>query len=252
MKSFHNPANRFAFVIPVYNHEEMVASVVEKACAFGFPVIVVNDGSTDHTLKILQSIQGITILNHETNLGKGAALKTGFREAEKRADWAITIDADGQHNPQETSLLLSSLEGKTRPIVIGMRNNMDGKDVPWTSRFGRMFSNFWVFASGGSFLKDTQSGFRIYPLPEVSRLKTGGDRYQYEVEILAKAGWAGIPVVEVPVSVSYCPGTKRVTHFKPFLDFMRNSKIFTILITQRILIPRPIRRRMITKSHSTP
>ncbi len=223
----------------------MVAKVVEQALEEGYPVIIVNDGSTDRSMEHLKNVEGLTILHHETNLGKGAALKTGFKEAVKIADWAITIDADGQHDPRETARLISATREQDRPIVVGLRSNMDGKDVPWTSRFGRMFSNFWVYASGGAWLRDTQSGFRTYPLPEINRIKTRGNRYQYEVEILAKAGWAGIPVVETPISVYYHPGDKRISHFKPFLDFMRNSIIFTILIAQRILIPSSVRRKII-------
>ncbi len=252
MSPRNHTENRFAFVIPVYNHEEMITKVVELASAQGFPAIVVNDGSTDLTPEKLKSLDNITILHHESNRGKGAALKTGFKEAAKIADWAITIDADGQHNPEEASNLISAASEEKRPIVIGVRANMDGKNVPWTSRFGRHFSNFWVFVSGGPLLKDTQSGFRIYPLPEAARLKTSGNRYQYEVEVLAKARWAGIPVVEVPISVSYTPGSKRISHFKPFIDFMRNTLVFTLLITQRILLPLQIRRKIIINSRTLP
>jgi hypothetical protein len=111
---------------------------------------------------------------------------------------------------------------------------MVGRDVPWTSRFGRKFSNFWVRCAGGPALSDTQSGMRIYPLPEAARLEVRARRFQFEVEILVKAGWAGIPVVEAPVGVSYRPGMERISHFRPFVDFCRNSAAFSRLICQRI------------------
>ena len=245
MKTPDQTGDRFAFVIPVFNHEEMVTKVIEAALRHGFPIFVVNDGSTDTTPLKLADLNRITVLNHESNQGKGAALKTGFLEAAKVADWAITIDADGQHNPEDTVKLTSALNKGRKGIVIGIREGMEGENVPWTSRFGRHFSNFWVYISGGPLLKDTQSGFRIYPLPEILKLKTAGNRYQYEVEVLVKANWAGIDITEIPVSVSYSPGTKRISHFKPFLDFMRNTLMFSFLICQRILVPLPFRRRMI-------
>ena len=117
------------------------------------------------------------------------------------------------------------------------------QDVPWTSRFGRGFSNFWVRCSGGPRLSDTQSGFRVYPLAEVLALRTRGRRYQYEVEVLALCHWHGIEVREVPVRVNYQQGG-RVSHFRPFVDFWRNAWTFTRLITLRLLLPRRRRLRL--------
>ena len=177
------------------------------------------------------------------NKGKGAAILTGFAEASKIADWAITIDADGQHNPEDALKMIQSIPENKRPIVVGKREGMVGKDVPWTSRFGRKFSNFWVLLSGGPGMIDSQSGFRIYPLPEAMGLNVIAKRFQFEVEILVKARWKKIPVLEAPVSVNYAPGTERISHFHPFIDFLRNVNTFARLIVQRILIPPDIRKR---------
>lgn len=242
--------NRFAVIIPVFNHQEMILSVIRKAMLLKYPVFVVDDGSTDSTFEKIKNIKGISILRHTENLGKGAAIITGIKHVEKTADWIITIDADGQHNPQDALKLISSIPGNLsdpyvkRPVVIGMREKMLGKDVPWTSRFGRKFSNFWVHLSGGPAVKDSQSGFRIYPVPEILKLQIKARRYQFEVESLVKAGWKGLPVIEAPVSVSYSPGSKRISHFRPFIDFLRNSSTFTRLIAMRIIIPRFLRSRL--------
>jgi hypothetical protein len=106
--------------------------------------------------------------------------------------------------------------------------------VPWTSRFGRGFSNFWVRCAGGPRLADTQSGFRLYPLPETLQLDVRARRYQFEVEVLVKARWQGLAFCETPVGVTYQPKGGRVSHFRPFVDFCRNSATFSRLITQRI------------------
>ena len=241
---------RFAVIIPVYNHEQRVADVARSTLKLGFPVFVVDDGSTDSTYDKIRNMAGVTVIRHDRNRGKGAAIKTGFAAAAKIADWAITIDADGQHDPDNALTLIhaipdDALKADPRPIVIGMRENMTGDDVPWTSSFGRKFSNFWVRASGGPAVKDSQSGFRIYPLPQCMNLKVKANRFQFEVEILAKAEWNRFPVIEAPISVSYTPGnTPRVSHFRPFVDFWRNAGTFIPLMLQRFLIPIYIRRKM--------
>jgi hypothetical protein len=150
------------------------------------------------------------------------------------AGWAITIDADGQHYPEDAKKLIKAIPENTRTIVVGAREGMVGKHVPWTSSFGRKFSNFWVRTSGGPIISDSQSGFRIYPLPEALHLKTKARRFQFEVEILVHANRGGIPVIEAPVRVNYNPNGKRISHFRPFVDFLRNSSTFTRLIFTRI------------------
>ncbi len=240
---------RFAVIIPVYNHEDRAGDVIVAARALGYPVYVVDDGSTDSTYEKIRDIPGVSILRHEYNRGKGAALKTGFAAAGTVADWAITMDADGQHDPANAAELVETLrriraKGSARPIIIGMRLGMAAGDVPWTSRYGREFSNFWVRACGGPRVRDSQSGFRIYPLPEILRLEVKAERFQFEVEALVKANWRGMPVLEAPVSVTYTPGTDRISHFRPFVDFWRNSGTFMRLLFQRIFFPRLIRKKL--------
>jgi glycosyltransferase involved in cell wall biosynthesis len=226
--------NRFAFVIPVYNHAATVAKVVKDTKALGFPVFVVDDGSTDNSYDQIKEIAGIKILRHERNLGKGAAIITGFAAAATVADWAITIDADGQHYADDAKKLIKAIPKKTRPIIVGARANMVGEHVPWTSKFGRKFSNFWVRTSGGPAISDSQSGFRIYPLPEALNWGTKARRFQFEVEILVQAKRKGLLVIEAPVRVNYNPNGERISHFRPFVDFLRNSSTFTRLIFRRI------------------
>jgi len=229
---------RLAVVIPVYNHAATVMEVIRQAMDLRYPVFVVDDGSTDDTPQRLKKIQGINIITHKENGGKGAALLSGFAAAAKVADGAITIDADGQHYPQDALTLIGALADGGRPIVVGKRMYAAGEDVPWTSRFGRKFSNFWVWVSGGPALSDSQSGMRIYPLPEAINLGVKARRFQFEVEILVKAKRKGIPVMEAPVRVNYSPAGERISHFRPFVDFMRNSSTFSRLIFARIFCRR--------------
>ncbi|MHB8910645.1 MAG: glycosyltransferase family 2 protein [Syntrophales bacterium] len=234
-RSMPDDIGRFAILIPVYNHAEGIGPVIERARGVGLPIWVVDDGSTDGTADRLMAVAGITAIRHEENRGKGAALLTGFAALAGKADWAVTLDADGQHDPGDCTGLIRAIPAGVRPIVIGRREGMAGGDVPWTSRFGRSFSNFWVRCAGGPTLTDTQSGMRIYPLPEAAGLGVRARRFQFEVEILVRARWAGIPVIEAPVGVSYTPGMKRVSHFRPFVDFCRNTATFSRLIFLRFM-----------------
>ncbi len=201
----------------------------------GLPIFVVDDGSTDRTSAILEQFKRISVLRHEQNQGKGAALLTGFTAAARSCDWAVTLDADGQHHPADADKLIGAIPEDMRPVIIGARQGMETKTVPWTSRFGRAFSNFWVWVSGGPRVSDSQSGFRLYPLPETLDLPVAARRFQYEVEVLVRAVQRNIPVLETPVRVVYQPKGERISHFRPFIDFCRNSATFARLITGRIV-----------------
>lgn len=235
-KTTNVDAGGFAVVIPVYNHEKSIREVCEHAIGLNLPVFIVDDGSSDATYARIKDLKNVCILRHPVNKGKGAALITGFTAAARTAGWAITFDADGQHAPEDALGMIQAIPHGKRPIMVGMRMGMTGEGVPWTSRFGRKFSNFWVRISGGPRVSDSQSGFRIYPLPESLALKTTARRFQFEVEILVKAAWKGIPVIEVPVRVNYPPGGERISHFRPFIDFIRNTNTFARLIVQRLFL----------------
>ena len=230
--------SRTAFVVPVYNHALAIRGVIEDLKKFGRPVIAVDDGSTDETVDVLRDIQGITLITHEQNRGKGAALKTGLAEAAKVADWAVTLDADGQHDPNDVPALFACVTPGTRPLVIGRRKGMDREEVPWTSKWGRRFSNFWVYAAGGIWPQDSQSGFRLYPLPETLILGAKADRFEFEMEIIVLAAWSRIPIRYALINVEYLPPGGRVSHFLPGKDFWRNTKTVTRLVFKRIFLPR--------------
>lgn len=226
---------RVALIIPVYNHGASLPEVIRQAQSLHLPMYVVDDGSTDGTAELLAALEGIIVLRHPVNRGKGAALLTGFAAAAATSDWALTIDADGQHCPADAvELLETARKQQKRVIVIGNRQGMHQEHVPWTSRFGRGFSNFWVWAAGGPYLADSQSGFRLYPLPEALHFAVKAQRYQFEVEVLVRARRQGIESIEVPVSVVYQPKGVRVSHFRPWVDFCRNSATFSQLIWARI------------------
>ena len=234
--------SRTAVVIPVYNHARTIAEVIGETLKLGMPIFVVDDGSTDDTYNRIRDMEGITIIRHPKNLGKGAALLTGFAAAAVKADWAVSLDADGQHHPEDAWRLLQAIPTGERPIVVGKREGMEHHHVPWSSRFGRKFSNFWVWASGGPTIEDSQSGFRLYPLPEAMCLRAKARRFQFEVEILVRANWRAMPIIEAPIRVTYQPRAERISHYRGFVDFVRNSCTFSRLIFTGIC-KRPFMRR---------
>jgi glycosyltransferase involved in cell wall biosynthesis len=228
--------DRIAVVIPVYNHEGKVTQVVREALKLHLPLFVIDDGSTDSTYDRIKDISPVTVIRHGTNRGKGAAILTGFAAAAPLADWVITMDADGQHHPEDVWNLIVAVPPGQRPIVVGHREGMNHRHVPWKSRFGRAFSNFWVRTSGGPDIRDTQSGFRLYPLPEAMHLGVRARRFQFEVEILVRAKWHSIPVLETPVRVTYEADDERVSHYRGFVDFCRNTATFSRLIFNRLCV----------------
>jgi glycosyltransferase involved in cell wall biosynthesis len=255
---FSDAGAAFAFVIPVYNHARNIEQVVQAALQSGAPVVVVDDGSTDETRDKVARLSGVTVVRHSENRGKGAAILTGLATAAAapiQAHFVVTVDGDGQHTPDDARHLLAGLWGQdpgdsagTRRLqtcfVLGNRSGMDQAHVPWTSRAGRRFSGFWIWASGGPVLADSQSGLRVYPVVETLALPTRARRFEFEVEVLVHARRAGIPVREVPVTVAYDPPGGRVSHFRPWRDFGRNSAVFTRLIVGRVLASLSRRRRL--------
>ena len=224
-----------AIIIPVYNHGPRIVDVLRQTSRLDLPIFVIDDGSTDSTAANIEKLNSINHLRHPVNLGKGAAIITGLTAArEQNYDYAVTIDGDGQHDPKDIELLLRAIGNDERVIIIGCRQGMEEEqNVPWTSRFGRKFSNFWVWAAGGPRVKDSQSGFRLYPIQETVQLEVKAQRYQFEVEVLVKASQQGIEIREVPVGVIYQPKGVRISHFRPWLDFHRNSATFCRLIFSR-------------------
>ena len=204
--------------------------------------MVVNDGSTDATAKILAEFRNeIQVIAHEKNKGKGMALRNGFKAAfEKGFSSAITIDSDGQHFPEDIPVFIEAMKDNPGAVLMGSRN-MQQESVPKKSSFGNRFSNFWFRLETGIDLPDTQTGFRLYPLQEVNQLRLFTRKFELEIEVLVKLAWRDVPIMPVPVRVKYDP-TERVTHFRPFRDFTRISILNTWLVTLTLLyyLPRRI------------
>ncbi len=228
----------FCVIIPTYNNEKTLAKVLDKTLEFTSNIIVINDGSTDSTSEILSDYQPITILNQSKNRGKGMALRLGFKEALKQGfDYVVTIDSDGQHFPEDIPVFLNKIEKNGEALLIGDRN-MEQEGIPGKSSFGNRISSFWYWFETGIRLKDTQSGFRLYPIKRMKNFKYFTRKFEFEIEVIVKAAWAGIPVKNVPIRVLY-DESERVSHFRPFKDFTRISLLNTWLVLVTLFYIKP-------------
>jgi predicted LPLAT superfamily acyltransferase len=228
-------------VIPVHNNAGTVRNVALECRDIVPDVLVVDDGSRDADVSALMSGTGIRVLRHDVNRGKGGAILTAAREIERLGGTTmITIDGDGQHHPRDLHAFLAAIREDQDCIVIGERD-MTGKNVPGSSRFGRAFSDFWVRLETGVDVRDTQSGFRAYPVRHILQLGCVGRRYDFEVEILTRAAWAGLPIRNVPIGVFYPPAAERVSSFRPFMDNLWLTHRHALLVMRRAL-PLPHRR----------
>ena len=183
----------------------------------------------------------LAVVRHVVNQGKGVALKTGFQEALRLGySYAVTLDADGQHHPEDVPVLLAQKGEKT--LVVGSRS-IRGKDG--RSSFANKFSNFWFTLYTWIKLPDTQTGYRLYPLKNLPSLRLLSARYEAELTLLVFSAWKGLKLVPVPVQVEY--PEDRVTHFRPGKDFTRISILNTLLLFVALFYgyPRTLLRKLL-------
>ncbi|MCD4747061.1 MAG: DUF2062 domain-containing protein [Bacteroidales bacterium] len=226
-------------IIPTYNNCKTIDNVITGVLKFTCNIIIVNDGSTDETEGILKKYKNLHIISYSDNKGKGFALRKGFRSArEKGYEYAITIDSDGQHSPDNIPSFIDKLEKEPEAIIIGARN-MKQENIPGKSSFGHKFSNFWFRFETGIKLPDTQSGFRLYPLKLIENIKFFTKKFEFEIEVIVRAAWKGIKVTSIPINIFYASKEKRVSHFRPIRDFIRVSILNSILVFIAILFIKP-------------
>lgn len=233
-------------LVPTYNNHKTLKKVLDGILEYTTNIIVVNDGSTDTTADILGDYPQLQRIDLPQNNGKGKALKTGFERALSLGyEFAITIDSDGQHFPEDIPVFLEALQKETdrNVLFIGARN-MEQADVPGSSSFGNKFSNFWFWFETGIRLQDTQSGYRLYPLKALEKLKLYTPKFEFEIEVIVKAAWSGTMVKNIPIQVSY-EDDERVSHFRKVPDFARISVLNTwfVFVALFWIKPRDLYRR---------
>ena len=236
---------RACVIVPTYNNERTIVDVLRRIRAYTRNIIVVNDGSTPATMQALsaafEASEMPETVDYSPNRGKGYALMQGFRRAlELGYRYAVTIDSDGQHFPEDIPSVMDCHLANKDALVVGSRN-LTADNMPSKNTFANKFSNFWFHLQTGIRLEDTQSGYRIYPLEQINLKWPITPRYEAELELLVFCAWRGVPVTSVPVRVYYPPEGERVSHFRPFWDFFRISVLNSILTFGALLYYLPVK-----------
>jgi len=233
-------------IIPTYNNERTISSVIRNVLEYCEDLYVVNDGSTDNTLDEINKFHNkVKLISYRKNKGKGYALIKGFKEAwDNGFKYAITIDADGQHYAYDLPVFVEKLEKEQDVVIIGARQ-VNKNERSKGSNFANKFSNFWFNVETGISLDDTQSGYRLYPLKPIAVMKFYSTKYEFEIEAIVRLSWKGYNIENVPVHVFYPSKEDSASHFRPFTDFARISILNTVLVNLAFLffLPRNIVRK---------
>jgi predicted LPLAT superfamily acyltransferase len=217
-------------VVPCYNHGAAVGGVVARLRALALPVIVVDDGSEAATARILDELQGIHLVRLERNSGKGAAVTRGLREAARLGyTHALQVDADGQHELGDVPRFLE--RGRAAPDAVICGEPIYDQSAPKSRLYGRLITRFWVWVeTRGRARGDAMCGFRLYPVAATVALldrRRVASGMSFDIEILVRLVWDGVPVQSVPTRVVYPAGG--VSHFRMLRDNLRISGTHTRL-----------------------
>ena len=218
-------AKELIIVIPAYEPDHLLPELIDKLNEYfhGHKMIVVNDGSLnkEELFKEVEEKENVILLNHEVNMGKGAALKTAFTYIRELKDSYIivTADSDGQHKPEDIYRVYNFYKKYNKGLVLGSRK-FDG-DIPKRSAFGNNCARFLLQLCNGIRLNDTQTGLRAFGsdlIPFLLQIK--GNRYEYEMDMLSLAKQRSIPIHEIAIETIYINNNSG-SHFRPVRDFSR-------------------------------
>jgi len=205
-------------MIPAYNEEKHLGQVIQVANFF-LPVIVVDDGSVDNTEQISREA-GAIVFKQIPNQGKGAALQRGFRECLALGfDFVITLDADGQHNPNEITNFIDSYFTEKKDLIIGYR---DFSKMPFVRRLANTIGG-WLFTWAIQIpIKDNQSGCRLISKDLITKILDSKELgFEYEVEMIVRCIKSGLKIDWVPIQTIYADETSHIRPFHHFINFIR-------------------------------
>lgn len=201
-------------VIPAHNEENTLGGILERVLKYTDQVVVVDDASDDRTREILDRFPGILIIRLDKNRGKGYALKQGFAAAENWGyQYAITLDATGRHDPDDLPKFLDVLDHEHGMLVIGTDRPVKKKPS------GNVAYRFWFWLQTGVKIRDTRSGYRLYPLERIAPIKSWANRFQFEKEVLIRCAWHDVPFRTIRVSGIAPQKTRIRSYSRLIFDF---------------------------------
>jgi len=226
-------------VVPTYDNPQTVERVIDEVCRHVPTVIVVDDGSHEPARSVLDRVgakPGVVLVRHTANQGKGAAMKSGLAEANRREfTHALQVDADGQHELSDIPRFLASAREAPKALVLGTPQ-FDESRAPMRG-FGHWFTSLWTkIETASTAIDDPQCGFRVYPVPAACAAKVRGNRMDYDLEVAVRMRWAGAPVINLPTPVRYLDAADGgVSHFHMGRDNLLITWMHTRLVTLAIV-----------------
>lgn len=189
-------------VIPVFNEEKIIGRVIKDVKKAGYKnIIIIDDNSSDKTFSVAKKHSVVT-LHHFINRGKGGAIKTGIKAAQKMgAEIIVTIDGDGQHNPANIDKMIKLLS-KGYDVILGSRLK-NSKSMPITRLLFNVTANLVIYTLYGFWVSDSQSGFRAYSKKAFQKIETKKDRYEYDSEVIREIAKHKLSFIEIPIDVRY-------------------------------------------------
>jgi glycosyltransferase involved in cell wall biosynthesis len=214
---------KIAVLIPAFNAEKSFTELVSRLRnAIGnVLIVIVDDGSTDRTNEMAASI-GVVVLRHKNNLGKGAALQTGFDYLNKQdaVEFILTVDADLQHQPEDVPKFLLVQQKTNADIVIGWRERI-GTQMPVHRKLSNIITSALVGMRTGVKIKDSQCGFRLIRRSIIENVQLVADGYEAETEFLIKAARHGFKIEFAPVQTIYGIEKSYMTHWTTTVNFIK-------------------------------
>ena len=214
-----NP-RRYCAILPAYREGPRIGPTVAAVRAQGVEAIVVDDGSDDNTAEAAAAA-GAIVVRHPANRGKGAALLTGFLEANRRGcEAAVTLDADGQHDPAEIPKFIEAYERTGIPVLVGNRL-WNPAGMPWVRRLTNRFMSWLLSREMGRYVADTQCGFRLFRCDLIPHVKTNAERFAAESEVLLHVASRGIPIDSVRIRTIYGDEKSKINPVTDTIRFWR-------------------------------
>ena len=238
-------------VVPIYEHGATIGALIEALAAHRLPIYIVDDGSGAATQAELERLRRefplVRLARLPRNQGKGAAVMHGLRQARAHGmTHALTLDADGQHDPRDVPRFIERAAARPHTVICGQP--IFDQSVPKARLYGRYLTHFWVWIETLSFsIKDSLCGFRLYPLAAACELIDQvaiPRRMDFDTAIAVHLAWRGLPIENLATHVVYPPGG--ISHFRMLHDNLRLTLMHALLVLGMLVrLPLLLKRKLL-------